>query len=88
MTEHYINTPTDLSTTGMYHLMITKYHAFQVDLVVENVEKLEGGLSLHLCVCVIFVVSLAALPVRFAVCTVSVVVSLYDTHKAETLRCN
>ena len=34
------------------------------------------------------VLSLAALPVRFPVCSVGVVVSLYDTHQAEPLRRN
>jgi len=81
-------TSVDPSTTGMCHLKTTKFRAFQVDVVVENVEKLDVGLCLYLCVCVVFVVSLVALPVRFTVCAGSVVVSLYDTHEAEILGCN
>jgi len=88
MTEHYISTSIDLSTTALCHLQITKYRSFQVDVVVENVEKLDVGCCLYLLVCVIFVESLAALPVRFTVCKGSVVVSLYDTHEAEILGCN
>lgn len=84
MTEHHINTSADLNTTGMCHLNITRYRAFQAHVFVENVEKLDVGWCLYLYVCVIFVVSLAALPVRFAVCTGSAVVSLYNTHKVET----
>jgi hypothetical protein len=85
MTEHYINISTDMSTTGMCHLKITTYHAFLVHVFVENVDKLDVGWCLYLCVCV---VSRAALPVRFAFCTGIAVVSVYDTHESETLGCN
>ena len=88
MTEPCVNTSTDLSTTEMCHLKIMKYRAFQVHVVVENVAKLDVVWCLYLCVCVIFVVSFAALPVRFTVCTGSVVVSLYDAHETGTLVCN
>jgi hypothetical protein len=55
---------------------ITKCHALQVHVVF-------GNLDVGWCVCVC-VVSLAALRVRFPVCSGGSVVSLYDTHEAET----
>jgi len=51
-------------------------------LVVENVETLDVGLCLYLCVCVC-VVSYAALQVRFAVRSGNMIVSVFDTHEAE-----
>ena len=63
---------------------ITKCHGFQVHVVVGNVEISEIGWCLCICVCVC-VMSLAALQVRFPVCSGGLVVSLYDTHEAEPL---
>ena len=63
-----------------YVEQITKCHAFWVYVVVENVETLDVGWCLFICVCV---VSLGALRVRFPVCSRGLVVSLYDTHEAE-----
>jgi hypothetical protein len=58
---------------------IRKRHEFQV----KNVETLDFGWCVCVCVCV--VVSLAALPVRYPVCSGGLVVSVYDTHEADTL---
>jgi hypothetical protein len=57
----------------------TTCHALQVYVVVENVENL--GVGWCVCVCVM---SLAALRIRFPVCSEGLVMSLYDTHEAET----
>jgi hypothetical protein len=61
----------------------TKCQALQVYVVVENVENVEN-LGVGWCVCV-YVMSLAALRIRFPVCSEGLVMPLYDTHEAETL---
>ena len=64
---------------------ITKCRALQVCVVVENIENFDVGWCLHLCVCVcVCVVSLAALRDRFTSWSGGFVVSLYDTHDAES----
>jgi hypothetical protein len=72
----------------MCHLKIMKYHAFQVNVVVEHFENSDVRWNLHLCVSVIFVVSLAALQVRLPLCSGYLLMSLYYTHETETLGCN
>ena len=63
----------------------SKCHAFQVYLVVENVETLDFGLCLSICVCVWGGGSRVALRVRFAVRSGNTIVSVYDTHESEPL---
>ena len=76
-------------TKTMSH--ITKCRAFQVHVDVENIENLDVGWCLYLCVCVcVYVVSLAALRVRFPVWSGGLIVSLYGRNEAganDTLSC-
>jgi len=69
---------------------ISKCHAFQVYVVIKNVHTLDDGWCLCICaracVCVcVWVVSLAALRVRFPVSSGGLYVSMSDTTEAEPL---
>jgi hypothetical protein len=66
---------------------ITKCHALQVYVAVENLDVM-WCVCVSVCVCVVCVMSLAALRVRFPICSGGLVVSLYDTHEADTLERN